>query len=103
MGNVQRAKRISEHDGSRLLSVKLKQHWLVTLSEVKKRIPFMSWLYTNHVTHTPMQSNTVQLYEYAIETGFTLHMSWHFGESSIVECVDILPEIHILVVAMRGS
>lgn len=36
MGNVQRAKRIDDHDGSRLLSVKLKQHWLVTLSEVKK-------------------------------------------------------------------
>ncbi|KAI9303259.1 hypothetical protein BJ944DRAFT_165753, partial [Cunninghamella echinulata] len=38
---------------------------------------------------------------------FILKNTWSFGDTSqqqnIVECIDILPEINILVVALRGS
>ncbi|KAI7864942.1 hypothetical protein BDF14DRAFT_1708134, partial [Spinellus fusiger] len=41
------------------------------------------------------------------DTGFRLRVKWSFGDmnqpTNVVECVDLLPEINILVVALRGS
>ncbi|CAO3634380.1 unnamed protein product [Cunninghamella echinulata] len=84
MGSVQHANLIQGSSGLRILSIKLKDHLLVTLSE----------------------DNVVNLYEYQHHQ-FLLKNTWSFGDTSqqqnIVECIDILPEINILVVALRGS
>ncbi|KAG0183331.1 hypothetical protein DFQ29_006900 [Apophysomyces sp. BC1021] len=73
------------NEGGRILSVKLRGYWLVTLAE----------------------DNVVRLYQYETAKGFQPKSKWAFGDPSqptnIVECVDLLPEINILVVAFRGS
>ncbi|KAL0082145.1 hypothetical protein F4703DRAFT_1121455 [Phycomyces blakesleeanus] len=84
MGSVQRLCKIS-CEGGRILSIKLRANILVTLNE----------------------DNCVRLYEYSTSNGFQLQIKWTFGDVSqpanVVECIDILPEINILVVALRGS
>jgi hypothetical protein len=50
----------------------------------------------------------VILYEYHKESAHFYHKrTWDFGQSAQgttnVKCVDILPEINVLVVAQRGS
>ncbi|KAI9019539.1 hypothetical protein CLU79DRAFT_794475 [Phycomyces nitens] len=84
MGSVQRLCKIS-CEGGRILSIKLRANLLVTLNE----------------------DNCVRLYEYSTSNGFQLQIKWTFGDVSqpanVVECIDILPEINILVVALRGS
>ncbi|KAI8059003.1 hypothetical protein BC940DRAFT_12994 [Gongronella butleri] len=80
MGAVQRVKLINVPT-SRLLSVKLRDQLLLTLSE----------------------DNVVQLYKYDVEQGFVLNLTWKFCGQRQVECIDLLPEIHTVVVACRGS
>ncbi|GAA5804906.1 hypothetical protein HPULCUR_010415 [Helicostylum pulchrum] len=82
MGTVQKLNKIDENNG-RLLSVKLREHLLVTLAE----------------------DNTVKLYQYTTDLGFTFKTKWSFGDqpNNAIECVDVLPDINILVVAQRGS
>ncbi|KAK4516066.1 ubiquitin-40S ribosomal protein S27a [Mucor velutinosus] len=86
MGTVQNATKLDDNDGHRLLSVKLRDGLLITLAE----------------------DNMVRLYQYTTEAGFTHKTTWSFGDptqqpSNMVECIDILPDINILVVAQRGS
>ncbi|KAI8390056.1 hypothetical protein BD560DRAFT_185 [Blakeslea trispora] len=86
MGTVQKLNKLDDSGGSRILSVKLKDRVLVTLTE----------------------DNSVRLYEYNTDTGFKFKSKWYFGDpiaqpNCMIECIDILPEIHILVVAQRGS
>ncbi|ORE15870.1 F-box domain-containing protein [Rhizopus microsporus] len=86
MGATQRVIKINkDDDSSRVLSVKLRDHLLVTLTE----------------------NNVVKLYEYTSDNGFVFKLQWYFGDPSstqnIVECIDVLPHIHILVIAQRGS
>ncbi|KAL9541525.1 hypothetical protein MBANPS3_009081 [Mucor bainieri] len=87
MGTVQQATKLDDNDGHRLLSVKLRDGLLITLAE----------------------DNMVRLYQYTTEAaGFTHKATWSFGDptqqpSNMVECIDILPDINILVVAQRGS
>ncbi|KAI7890400.1 uncharacterized protein EV154DRAFT_388120, partial [Mucor mucedo] len=37
--------------------------------------------------------------------GFCFEAKWSFGDqpNNTIECIDVLPDIHILVVAQRGS
>ncbi|CAO3672781.1 unnamed protein product [Umbelopsis ramanniana] len=84
-GNAQKIQSFNEHTG-RILATKLKDRYLVTLGE----------------------DNLVILYEYHKESAHFYHKrTWDFGQSTQgttnVKCVDILPEINVLVVAQRGS
>ncbi|RCI03803.1 hypothetical protein CU098_002670 [Rhizopus stolonifer] len=86
MGTVQKLNKLDDNEGSRILSVKLRDQLLVTLSE----------------------DNVVKLYQYTTDTGFMFKSKWCFGDpitqpNCMIECVDVLPDIHILVVAQRGS
>ncbi|CAO3640644.1 unnamed protein product [Mucor hiemalis] len=83
MGTVQKLSKIDDNSGSRILSVKLREHLLVTLAE----------------------DNSVKLYQFSTDLGFVFKAKWSFGEqqSNAIECVDVLPDINILVVAQRGS
>ncbi|KAH8552637.1 WD40-repeat-containing domain protein [Umbelopsis sp. PMI_123] len=84
-GNVQNLQIFNDHVG-RVLATKLKDRYLVTLGE----------------------DNVIFLYEYHKEYArFRYKRMWDFGQSTNgatnVKCVDILPEINVLVVAQRGS
>ncbi|KAG0944481.1 hypothetical protein G6F57_003534 [Rhizopus arrhizus] len=56
---------------------------------------------------TLTEDNSVRLYQYNLDTGFSFKSKYSFGDPSlvnnIVECIDILPDVHILVIAQRGS
>ncbi|KAG1466713.1 hypothetical protein G6F46_000386 [Rhizopus delemar] len=85
MGSVQRLTKINVNDSdSRILSVKLRGDLLVTLTE----------------------DNSVRLYHYNLDTGFSFKSKYSFGNPSlvnnVVECIDILPDAHVLVIAQRG-
>jgi hypothetical protein len=82
MGRVQQLHQLS-NSTSRILSIKLKSNILVTLSE----------------------DNNVKLYKYQ-DSKFQYITKWFFGDThnnnNIIECVDVLPDLNILVVAQRG-
>ncbi|KAG1464534.1 hypothetical protein G6F56_005068 [Rhizopus delemar] len=73
------------HNHGEILSIKLRENLLVTLTE----------------------DNWVLLYQYNTDDGFQLQCKWYFGnpylDNNRVECLDILPDIQILVIAQRGS
>ncbi|KAI8885012.1 hypothetical protein K501DRAFT_322699 [Backusella circina FSU 941] len=83
MGRVQHLHQLS-NSTSRILSLKLKGNILVTLSE----------------------DNNVKLYRY-MNSKFQYITKWFFGDTqnnnNIIECLDVLPDLNILVVAQRGS
>lgn len=47
----------------------------------------------------------MKLYQYTTDKGFSFEAKWSFGDqpNNTIECIDVLPDIHILVVAQRGS
>ncbi|KAI9270884.1 hypothetical protein BY458DRAFT_456202 [Sporodiniella umbellata] len=83
-GSVQQLRKIDDCK-SRLLSVKLKNNLLLTLTE----------------------DNYVRLYRYNSDTGFSFQYKWFFGDTYIssnrVECIELFPEMNLMVVAQKGS
>ncbi|KAG2185969.1 hypothetical protein INT43_002407 [Umbelopsis isabellina] len=84
-GEVQNVQTIHGHIG-RVLSVKIKERYLITLGE----------------------DDVVNLYEFNYDKNqFQFKRGWEFGQSTQnatnVKCIDILPEINVMVVAQRGS